>query len=103
MRYQLVLQWSTASGLKDYDSLIEIENLLLQKLDKQYEVDGHDLGSGEMNIFILTNDPAGCFEQTKAILGHRNAWVRIRVGYREISSDEFVILCPNHLMKFDVI
>jgi hypothetical protein len=31
-------------------------------------VDGHDLGSGEMNRFILTDDPDASFAQVKDIL-----------------------------------
>jgi len=103
MRYQLVLQWSPVSGLRDYDMLIEMEDLLLDKLDKQDDVDGHDFGSGDMNIFILTDDPGACFERVKAILECRDTWASVRVAYREISGDEYFILFPKHLTQFDVV
>ena len=89
MRYQLVLQWSSASVLEDYGPLIEIENLLLDKLGEQDVVDGHDAGSDEMNIFIVTDDPFACFERVKAILESRESWATVRVGYREISETNF--------------
>jgi hypothetical protein len=102
MRYQLVLQWPNTPGLGDYDALIEIENLLMDKLGDPEMVDGHDVGMGEMNIFLLTDDPQGCFDKVRAILECHSAWTTIRVGYREISQDEFVILFPKNLTKFAV-
>ena len=56
MKYQLVLQFY-ASSIEDFDQLIEIEEMLESTLGNLHEVDGHDFGSGEMNIFIHTNDP----------------------------------------------
>ena len=55
MKYSLVLQWAPSSTL-DYDRLIEIEDDLTERLP-ECMVDGHDLGSDEMNIFIFTDDP----------------------------------------------
>lgn len=50
MKYQLVLQWP-ASSIKDYDAMIEAENALIENLSAANDVDGHDVGSGEVNIF----------------------------------------------------
>jgi hypothetical protein len=65
-------------------------------------VDGHDAGMGEMNIFLLTDDPRACFDEVRAILEGHNAWATVRAGYREISKSEFVILFPKNLTKFEV-
>ncbi len=62
--YQLVLQFS-AHTLEDYDQLISLETLLLKQLDRVAKVDGHDMGKGEFNIFILTRIPATAFAQAK--------------------------------------
>jgi hypothetical protein len=103
MRYQLVLQWFSTLALEEFDGLIEVENLLLEKLHEQHAVDGHDAGSGEMNIFILTDDPRLCFEEVKAICESRNDWQSVRVAYREISQNEkYVILFPAYLTEFSV-
>jgi hypothetical protein len=56
MKYQLALQWP-ASSIKDCDAMIEIEDTLTNHLSKNCEVDGHDVGSGEVNIFIHTDNP----------------------------------------------
>ena len=41
----------------DYDSMIALEDELIAELQGLAKVDGHDMGSGEANIFILTSDP----------------------------------------------
>src|SRR5947209_5984404 len=102
MKYQLVLQWP-ASSIKDYDALIEIEDALIEKLPEKNEVDGHDAGSGEMNIFIRTNDPKRTFEAAKSILGTRDFWVDARVAYRRLQGSQYTILWPPNLSRFTVI
>jgi len=102
MKYQLVLQWD-ASSLADYDELIEIENALIQGLGGDHDVDGHDEGSEQMNIFIRTDDPNGAFGQSKGILVNHNAWKDIRIAYREASGNTYTILWPKGLAKFKVI
>jgi hypothetical protein len=64
MKYQLVLQWP-ASSVDDYDSMIAIEESLIEELRGDSEVDGHDAGSGQVNIFIRTGGPAKTFEDIK--------------------------------------
>jgi hypothetical protein len=100
MRFQLVLQWRTESSLASYDSLIETENLLIEGLAGRNKVDGHDAGSGELNIFIFTDDPVECFGEVKAILAGRKEWDGVRAGFREIGEDDYTILWPKHLSKF---
>jgi hypothetical protein len=102
IKYQLVLQWPSKNPGFDYDRLVETEDLLIQRLPARNQVDGHDAGSGETNIFILTSDPVSSFEQVKAILEDRDIWATMRAAYREISGDELTILWPKNLMHFDV-
>ncbi len=101
MKYQLVLQWP-ASSIKDYDAMIEVENALVEKLSEANDVDGHDAGSGEVNIFIRTDDPKRAFNEVKAVLGTRDFWVDARVAYREVTGSEYTILWPKDLTEFKV-
>jgi hypothetical protein len=96
-----VLQWPAAS-IKDYDALIEIEDALVEKLPDGNEVDGHDAGSGEMKIFVRTEDPKGAFQEVKAILGSRDFWLDARVAYREVAGAKYTILWPKDLTEFKV-
>jgi hypothetical protein len=59
MRYQLVLELA-ADTLTDYDALVALESQLTDVLGNG-AVDGHDMGSGQANIFIHTADPATLF------------------------------------------
>jgi len=101
MKYQLVLQWP-ASSIKDYDAIIEVENALVENLSAVNDVDGHDAGSGEVNVFIHTDDPKHAFNEVKAILGTRDFWVDVRIAYREVTGSEYIILWPKNLTKFKV-
>lgn len=82
--------------------MIEIEDLLTDNLSENSDVDGHDAGSGEVNIFIHTNDPRFAFDEVKAILGTRDFWVDARVAYREIEGNEYTVLWPKDLADFNV-
>ena len=77
MKYQLVLQWP-ASSIDNYDTMISVEDSLIKGLSDDDEVDGHDVGSGQVNIFVLTDNPARAFESIKEILEDCGAWSDVR-------------------------
>lgn len=100
MKYQLVIQWP-ATSMKDYDALIEIEEVLIEKLSKMHEVDGHDIGAKEFNIFIQTDNPQSASNEVKTILSD-SVYSDARAAYREISKSEYKILWPKSLTKFSI-
>jgi len=53
------------------------------------------MGSGEINIFILTADPVATFERAKPLLDDASLLDSVRVGYRELRSDDFAFLWPT--------
>ena len=57
MTTQLVLQFKADGDLGSFEKLVSFEETLSLLLGQIAEVDGHDFGSGEMNIFILTDHP----------------------------------------------
>lgn len=102
MQYQLVIQFleNSDNGL---NKLFEIEEYLNEELTCA-EVDGHDIGSGQMNIFILTDSPIETFKQAKNILKKRNSFLSgIKIAYRDIGRNKFILLWPKGLENFDVI
>jgi hypothetical protein len=101
MKYQLVLQLP-ASSIKDYDEMIELEETVIKGVDSLGEVDGHDAGSGEMNIFILTDQPQLAFERIKSLLGTSDFMPDLKVAFREIGKDEFTVLHPVGLDRFAI-
>ena len=101
MKFQLVLQLP-ATSIKDYDTLIELEDSVLRGLGGLGNVDGHDAGSGEANIFILTDEPHLVFERIETMLGSKDFMPDLKVAYREIGTDNFTIIHPPGLTQFAV-
>lgn len=99
MEYQLVLQW-TADSTDDYDRILAIELTLDEHLNAN--VDGHDFGLGEMNVFILTDDPKKTFADVRDILADPEIWRDVRVAYRHADGDEYTILWPSSLESFQI-
>jgi len=66
-------------------------------------VDGHDLGSGEMNVFIHTDVPKVAFEKAKAVLGTAADEKVMRAGYRDFSEDIDLPMYPPGLGHFSVV
>lgn len=102
MKYQLVLQLP-ATSIKDYDDMVELEDTIIGHLGNLGSVDGHDAGSGEMNIFIITDHPMPAFEQIKGLLGTRDFMPDLKVAYREIGKDAFTIIHPAGLAEFAIV
>jgi hypothetical protein len=101
MKYQLTIQ-CPAFSVEDYDAMIAIEDVLMEKLTEANEVDGHDAGIDEFNIFVRTDNPESAFNEVRNILGSSAFWVDARVAYRELSGSEYCILWPKGLTKFQV-
>jgi len=102
MKYQLILQWP-ASSVEDYDAMISIEGSLIDELSDGSDVDGHDGGPGQVNIFIRTDSPTKTLEAAKKILENHGAWSDVKVAYREIERNEYTILWPKNLERFEVV
>ena len=101
MKYQLVLQWS-ASSLDDYDEIILIEKLLIDRLPGDSEVDGHDTGSGEANIFILTDAPERDFTIVRDVFSAEGILYPERIAFREIGDNGYKVLWPAGSKVFTV-
>jgi len=70
MRYQLILQFE-ANTMDDFDQLAILEDKLIGELGSVATVDGHDFGSGEFNIFVLTDEPPTAFSAAhRVVINH---------------------------------
>ena len=96
MNYQLVIQFPlTDSSAVDFDRLLMIENELDLALRDNHQVYGHDIGAGELNILIHTNDPNEAFELAKRILPKRDLEI-ISVAFRDTDGDEYSVIWPEN-------
>jgi hypothetical protein len=97
MRYQLVLQLA-ADTLTDYDVLVALESQLTDVLGNG-AVDGHDMGSGQANIFIHTAGPADTFRQLVPVLERGGHISRVTAAYRRMDGDRYHVLWPENLSR----
>jgi hypothetical protein len=88
MKFQIVLQ-CPASTIKDYDEMIWLEEALIEGIVTIALVDGHDAGSGEVNIFLLTNDPYRAFKQIKRVLGSKDFMIGLKAAFRERTQSDY--------------
>ena len=96
MNYQLVIQFPLSdASADDFDQLLVIENKLDLALRYKHQVDGHDIGSGEMNIFIHTNDPTEAFRISKDALSEKDLEI-VMVAFRELNGDKYSVLWPEN-------
>ena len=54
--------------MEDFDRLVALEDRLIEELGEVATVDGHDFGSGEFNIFVLTDDPSTVFGKAHGVV-----------------------------------
>lgn len=102
MKYQLVLQWP-ASSIKDYDDMVWVEEALMDGLGDIAEVDGHDAGSGSVNVFLMTDQPTEAFAAVQRVLGSRDFMIGLRAAYREQSGSKYHPVWPPGLETFSVL
>jgi hypothetical protein len=101
VRYILVLQWP-ADSEADFEALISMEEQLGAAIGRYASVDGHDFGSGEMNIFIVTERPTEAFADVANVLCKDPRWGTLRAAYREAQGGTYEILWPEGLQNFSV-
>ena len=97
----LVPQW-TGSSEDDFEALVRMEDGVSGVLGHLATVDGHDFGSGEMNIFIGTDHPALAFSEAQTTLSHHQRWAEVRAAYREPPGDRYTVLWPTGLVEFSI-
>ena len=102
MEYMLVLQLS-GSDPAEFDELVELEDAVREVIGDAGTVDGHDIGSGERNIFIFTEAPQVTFEAVSCVFRDRGLMNDLRAGYRVVGEDDFLPLYPSGLQIFAVI
>lgn len=100
MQYQLVLQFS-GDSLRDYGAMLALEDDLIQEFGDD-GVDGHDIGSGETNIFIVTSEPEIAFHRAKAVLERSQLLGAVVAAYRPVGAQTFTVLWPTHRQTFSV-
>lgn len=102
MKYQLVIQFA-ASSVEDFDAMVELEDEIENILGSDHVLDGHDIGSGEMNIFIHTNDPSQALSLIKTT-ERLNNFENFVAAFREFKNETYEVLWPkNYEREFCIV
>ena len=102
MDYQLVLQFR-GDSLGEFDAMVALEDELIEQLGDAADVDGHDVGSSETNIFIFTSDPAATFARVRPVLERRKQLQTVMAAYREVEGEVYTVIWPEGSQKDFVI
>ena len=98
MNYQLVLQFP-ANSIADYDEMIALEDELIERVGATAKVDGHDCGSGEMNIFICADEPNKILEMIQPVVAKRKMFRDLIAAYREVAGEDYTVIWPTGFTK----
>src|SRR2546427_12694121 len=94
MDYQLVLQFR-GDSLADYDAMVALEHDLIAELGDSADVDGHDVGSGETNIFIITAEPVRTFRASRVVLERNRCLGAVTAAYRSVDGEVYTVVWPE--------
>ncbi len=92
------------NSIQEFDAVVALEDALMAELSGALaDVDGHDFGSGEANIFTLTSELNEAFERARAVVGKNPRLASLlRVGYRRLDAGEYVVMWPPGETRFTV-
>ena len=88
--------------MADFDELVSLEDKLIEQLDTEALVDGHDFGQSKFNIFILTDEPVKAFDKAQQVALGESKLGNMRAAYRPVNDDDYVILWPPGLIEFSL-
>lgn len=86
----------------DFNRLVTWEAALIEDLATSAEVDGHDLGSGEFNIFIFTDDPSGTFRRIQGVPETSSVSPSMAAAYRPVDGEDYIVLWPRDLERIKI-
>lgn len=100
-QYQMVLQWR-GEDQPSFDILVDLEDALIAGLGDVGDVDGHDVGQNESNIFIMTDEPKSCFQRCLLILHGSGYEQGLAAGFSGEDDETYTSLWPASAVDFGV-
>src|SRR5688572_21964236 len=93
MDYQLVIKFWRKS-LENEEFLATIEGELKEALGDTVELEGYNLSSKEINLFILTSDPRQSFRRSRDVLERLGVVRGVSAAYRLVGGAKFTSVWP---------
>lgn len=93
MQYQLILRFRKASI--EYPSDVRsLERHLAESLGDSATLDGYDTGARDVNLFIMTAEPASVFRRSKPALLQLSLLEKVTAAYRLEGGARFTVIWP---------
>ena len=93
MQYQLILRFRKLSI--EYPSDIRsLERHLAELLGDSATLDGYDTGARDVNLFIMTTEPASVFLRSKHVLELLSLLDKVTAAYRLEGGARFTVIWP---------
>ena len=102
MQYQLILRFRKVSI--DHPTEIQsLERALTDLLGESATLDGYDTGAREINLFIMTPEPASTFRRSKPVLEQLSLLDKVTTAYRLEGGVRFTVIWPlKYSRKFNL-
>ena len=98
MNHELVIKFWRAP-LPDEALLTSITSELKSVLGETAKLDGHDIKDGEINLFVLTDDPKRAFRYVKRVLEGKKIEQGYSAASRLVGGAQFTSIWPPRAMK----
>jgi hypothetical protein len=93
MQYQLILRFRKLS-IEYPDDIRSLERALAEFLGDSATLDGYDTGAREVNLFIMTAEPASTFRRSKTVLEQLSLLDKVTAAYRLEGGSRFTVIWP---------
>ncbi|MGH8107618.1 MAG: hypothetical protein ACREO1_02730 [Arenimonas sp.] len=93
MQYQLILRFRKAS-FEQPDEVQSLERALAELHGDSAHVDGYDTGARDINLFIMTAEPASIFRRSKPVLERLALLDKVVAAYRVEGGARFTVIWP---------
>lgn len=93
MQYQLILRFRKVS-IEYPDGIRSLERSLAELLGDSATLDGYDTSARDINLFIMTAQPASIFRRSKPILEQLSLLDKVTAAYRLEGGARFTVIWP---------
>jgi hypothetical protein len=93
MQYQLVFRFRKSS-LERPDDIQSLERALADSLGDAVQLDGHDIGPRDVNLFLMTPDPTSAFRRSKPALEQLALLDKVTAAHRVEGGARFTVIWP---------
>lgn len=93
MQSQLILRFRSGS-IESLEDLATFEQDLATLLGATAYVDGHEVGRGNTDVYLLTDNPTSTFRRAKPLLEQLQLLDKVVAAHRVVGGARFAVIWP---------